>query len=125
MPLCFFRKEVLVDVAVDHFSHWRRSFKVLDDLTLVALDGLIKDSNGTYLGDDCQRLCIATVHCRTEQSLKIGLFVQGKYGWIVSTSERLNAIHIPLALFYLFFQLARLRIFVSLLNTFPSRKFFP
>ena len=90
VPLCFFRKEVPADVAVDHFSHWCRSFKALDDHTLVALDGLSSGSNGTYLGDDCQRLCIATAHCLTEQSLKIGLFVKGTYGWIVSTSERLQ-----------------------------------
>ena len=89
VPFCFFRKEVPVDVAVDHFSYWCRSFKALDDLTLVALDGLITGSNGAYPGDDCQRLCIATAHCR-EQSLKIGVFVKGKYGWIVSTSERLQ-----------------------------------
>ena len=49
VPLCFFRQEVPVDVAVDHFSHWCRSFKALDDLALVALDGLITDSKGTYL----------------------------------------------------------------------------
>ena len=90
MPLCFFRKEVPTDVAVEHSSHWCRSFNALDDHTLVALDELGSGSNDTYLGDDCQRLCIATVHCLTEQSLKVGLFIKGKYGWIVSTSERLQ-----------------------------------
>ena len=90
VPFCFFRKEVPADVAVDQFSYWCRSFKALDDITLAALDRLSSGSSVTHIDDDCQRLCIATVHCRTEQSLKIGLFVKGKYGWIVSTSERLQ-----------------------------------
>ena len=90
VPLCFFRKEVPVDVAVDQFSYWCRSLKALDELTLSALDRPITGTNGADPGDDCMRLCIATAHCRTEQSLKIGLFVKGKYGWIVSTSERLH-----------------------------------
>ena len=90
VPLCFFRKEVPTDVAIEHFSYWCRSFNALEDHTLAALDELSSGSNDTYLGDDCQRLCIATVHCLTEQSLKVGLFIKGKYGWIVSTSERLQ-----------------------------------
>ena len=90
VPLCFFRKEVPIDVALEHFSYWCRSFNALEDHTLGALDELCSSSNDTYLGDDCQRLCIATVHCLTEQSLKVGLFISGKYGWIVSTSERLQ-----------------------------------
>ena len=90
VPLCFFRKEVPIDVALEHFSYWCRSFNALEDHTLGALDELCSSSNDTYLGDDCQRLCIATVHCLSEQSLKVGLFIKGKYGWIVSTSERLQ-----------------------------------
>ena len=90
VPLCFFRKEVPIDVALEHFSYWCRSFNALEDHTLGALDELCSSSNDTYLGDDCERLCIATVHCLTEQSLKVGLFIKGKYGWIVSTSERLQ-----------------------------------
>ena len=90
VPLCFFRKEVPVDVAIDQFLHWCRSFKALDESTLAALDRPIIDTNGDDPGDDCMRLCIATAHCRSEQSLKLGLFVKGRYGWIVSTSERLQ-----------------------------------
>ena len=80
VPLCFFRKEVPTDVAIEHFSFWCRSFNALEDHTLAALDELSSGSNDTYLDDDCQRLCIATVHCLTEQSLKVGLFIKGKYG---------------------------------------------
>ena len=90
VPLCFFRKEVPVDFAVDQFSYWCRSLKALDELTLAAIDRPITGTNGADPGDDCMRLCIATAHCRTEQSLKIGLFVKGRYGWIVSTAERLQ-----------------------------------
>ena len=90
VPLCFFRKEVPTEVAVEHFANWCRSFKALDDHTLAAFDEPSSNSNDTYLGDDCQRLCVATVRCLTEQSLKVGLFIKAKYGWIVSTSERLQ-----------------------------------
>ena len=80
VPLCCFRKEVPVEIAIDQFAGWCRSFNALDDPTLAALYKLSSDSCATQVDDDCQRLCIATVQCRTEQSLKIGLFVKGKYG---------------------------------------------
>ena len=51
---------------------------------------LCTSSKDIYIGDDCQRLCIATVRCLSEQSLKVGLFFKGKFGWTVSTSERLQ-----------------------------------
>ena len=90
VPLCFFRKEVPVDVALEHFSFWCRSFSAVEDHTLCALDELCTSSKDIYIGDDCQRLCIATVRCLSEQSLKVGLFFKGKFGWTVSTSERLQ-----------------------------------
>ena len=90
VPLCFFRKEVPVDVALEYFSYWCRSFSAMEDHMLCALDELCTSSQDIYLGDDCQRLCIATVRCLSEQSLKVGLFFKGKYGWTVSTSERLQ-----------------------------------
>ena len=45
---------------------------------LCALDELCTSSQDIYLGDDCQRLCIATVRCLSEQSLKVGLFFKRK-----------------------------------------------
>ena len=90
VPLCFFRKEVPTEVAVEHFANWCRSFNALDNHTLAAFDALNSSSNDTYLGDDCQRLCVATIHCLTEQSLKVGFFFKGRYGWTISTSERLQ-----------------------------------
>ena len=90
VPLCFFRKEVPTEVAVEHFANWCRSFNALDNRTLAAFDALNSSSNDTYLGDDCQRLCVATIHCLTEQSLKVGFFFKGRYGWTISTSERLQ-----------------------------------
>ena len=90
VPLCFFRKEVTVDVALEYFSYWCRSFSAMEDHMLCALDELCTSPKDAYSGDDCQRLCIATVRCLTEQSLKVGLFFKGKYGWTVSTSERLQ-----------------------------------
>ena len=90
VPLCFFRKEVPVDVALEHFTYWCRSFSAMEDHLLCALDELSTSSQDSYSSDDCQRLCIATVRCLSEQSLKVGLFFKGKYGWTVSTSERLQ-----------------------------------
>ena len=90
VPLCFFRKEVPVDVALEHFTSWCRSLSAVEDHTLCALDELRIGSKDIYLGDDCQRLCIATVRCLSEQSLKVGFFFKGKFGWTVSTSERLQ-----------------------------------
>ena len=90
-PLCFFRKEVPVDVALEHFTSWCRSLSAVEDHTLCALDDLrIGSKDIYYQGDDCQRLCIATVRCLSEQSLKVGFFFKGKFGWTVSTSERLQ-----------------------------------
>ena len=90
VPLCFFRKEVPVDVALEYFTYWCRSFSAMEDHKLCALDELSTSSKDSYPSDDCQRLCIATVHCLSEQSLKVGFFFKGKYGWTVSTSERLQ-----------------------------------
>ena len=90
VPLCFFRKEVPVDVALEFFTYWCRSFSAMEDHKLCALDELSTSSKDSYPSDDCQRLCIATVHCLSEQSLKVGFFFKGKYGWTVSTSERLQ-----------------------------------
>ena len=90
VPLCFFRKEVPVDVALEHFTSWCRSLNAVEDHTLCALDKLCIGSKDLYQGDDCQRLCIATVRCLSEQSLKVGFFFKGKFGWTVSTSERLQ-----------------------------------
>ena len=90
VPLCFFRKEVPVDVALEYFTYWCRSFSAMEDHMLCALDELCTSSKDIYSSDDCQRLCIATVRCLSEQSLKVGLFFKGKYGWTVSTSERLQ-----------------------------------
>ena len=90
VPLCFFRKEVPVDVALEHFTYWCRSFSAMEDHLLCALDELSTSSQDIYSSDDCQRLCIATVRCLSEQSLKVRLFFKGKYGWTVSTSERLQ-----------------------------------
>ena len=90
VPLCFFRKEVPFDVALEHFSYWCRSFNAMENHMLCALDELCTSSKDNYVGDDCLRLCIANVHCLSEQSLKVGLFFKGKYGWTVSTSERLQ-----------------------------------
>ena len=90
VPLCFFRKEVPVDVALEHFTCWRRSLSAVEDHTLCALDDLRTGSKDIHVGDDCQRLCIATVRCLSEQSLKVGFFFKGKFGWTVSTSERLQ-----------------------------------
>ena len=90
VPLCFFRKEVPVDVALEYFTYWCRSFSAMEDHMLCALDELCTSSKNIYSSDDCQRLCIATVRCLSEQSLKVGLFFKGKYGWTVSTSERLQ-----------------------------------
>ena len=63
VPLCFFRKEVPVDVALEYFSYWCRSFSAMEDHMLCALDELCTSSKDAYLGDDRQRLCIATVRC--------------------------------------------------------------
>ena len=90
VPLCFFRKEVPVDVALEFFTYWCRSFSAMEDHKLCALDELSTSSKDSYPSDDCQRLCIATVHCLSEQSLKVGFFFKGKYGWTVSASERLQ-----------------------------------
>ena len=75
---------------LEHFTCWCRSFSAVEDHTLSALDELCTSSKDIYLDDDCQRLCIATVRCLSEQSLKVGLFFKGKFGWTVSTSERLQ-----------------------------------
>lgn len=90
LPLCFFRKEAPTDVAVEHFANWCRSFNALDKHTLAAVEAIDSNSNETDLCDDCLRLCVATVHCLTEQSLKVGFFFKGRYGWTISTSERLQ-----------------------------------
>ena len=74
VPLCFFRKEVPVDVAFEYFTYWCRSFSAIEDHMLCALDELCTSSKEIYSSDDCQRLCIATVRCLSEQSLKAGLF---------------------------------------------------
>jgi len=90
VPLCFFRKEVSVDLAVEKFTYWCKSLKALDENILAVLERYSFDDNGAESWEDHMRLCIATVHCRGEQSLKLGMFVKGRYGWTVSTSERLQ-----------------------------------
>ena len=89
VPLCFFRKEVPVDVALEYFTYWCRSFSAMEDHKLCALDELSTSSKDSYPSDDCQRLCIATVHCLSEQSLKGWLFLQRKN--MVGLSAPLNA----------------------------------
>ena len=90
VPLCFFRKEVSIDLAVEKFTHWCQSFKALDENILAALERYSSEDTSTGSWEDHMRLCIATVHCKDEQSLKIGMFVKGRYGWTVSTSEHLQ-----------------------------------
>lgn len=90
VPLCFFRKEVSVDLAVEKFTHWCKSFKALDANILAALEQYSSEDISTESWEDHMRLCIATVHCKDEQSLKLGMFVKGKHGWTVSTSEHLQ-----------------------------------
>ena len=90
VPLCFFRKEVPVDVALEYFTYWCRSFSAMDDHMLCALDELCTSSKDIYSSDDCQRLVLQLFAVLSEQSLKVGLFFKGKYGWTVSTSERLQ-----------------------------------
>ena len=42
IPLCFFRKEVPVDVALEHFTCWCRSLSAVEDHTLCALDACVQ-----------------------------------------------------------------------------------
>lgn len=52
--------------------------------------------------DHCHRLIVATVQCEDIQSLKRTLFVEGRYGWTVSTSERLQCYAYSLCTLLLF-----------------------
>ena len=89
-PLCFFTKEIPIQLAVEKFVSLCRSLHVVEDCLLDSLEeNLLKQGTQEEL-DNEDRLCVATVICQDEQSLKVGGFVKGSYGWVVSTSDRLQ-----------------------------------
>ena len=94
MPFCFFPKEIPGQVALESFIEWCRALHALDDELVDAFDKQLhyqdKNQDGTREVEDATRLCFATVVCQNDQSLKIGMFVKGRYGWTVSTAERLQ-----------------------------------
>lgn len=90
MPLCFFPKEVSVDTAIEKYAHWCRSFTFLDEETLRCTEEQLPNGGTGEIRENCHRLYVVTALCENEQSLKLGLFVEGKYGWIVNISEPLQ-----------------------------------
>ena len=90
VPLCFFTREVSMQSAVDKFIHVCKSTRSFDSTLLATIETHLADLAAKNDIDTEYRLCVATVNCEDKQSLKLGRFVKGKYGWTVSTSERLQ-----------------------------------
>jgi len=89
-PLCFFAKEIPIQLAVEKFVSLCRSLHVVEDCLLDSLEANLLKQGTQEEFDNEDRLCVATVICQDEQSLKVGKFVKGSYGWVVSTSDRLQ-----------------------------------
>lgn len=90
VPLCFFSREISVQLAVEKFIQLCRSLQAVE---AGLLDSLEKRTLSQAVQDDCDnesRLYVASLNCQDHQSLKLGMFVKGKCGWTVSTSERLQ-----------------------------------
>ena len=89
-PCAFLQKRIPIQLAVEKFVSLCRSLHVVEDCLLDSLEeNLLKQGTQEEL-DNEDRLCVATVICQDEQSLKVGRFVKGSYGWVVSTSDRLQ-----------------------------------
>ena len=72
VPLCFFTKEIPTQLAIEEFINLCRSLRVIEGSLLDSLEENVLKQGRQGDFDNEDRLCVATVNCQDEQSLKLG-----------------------------------------------------
>ena len=73
VPLCFYSKEIPFHLALGNFAQWCRSFKAIEGSFLDFIEKQDISKVEKCVSNDCTRLCLATVVCQGDQSLKLGM----------------------------------------------------